>query len=87
MSSASQDNRKPFKLWQKEQGALLICRRMAPASARVAAANAILDRGHGRPEQSISVGDDPLSELRELPDERLNAQLVDLLTRAGVPSQ
>jgi hypothetical protein len=83
VSSASQDNRKPFKLWQKEQGALLICRRMAPASARVAAANAILDRGHGRPEQSISVGDDPLSELRELPDERLNAQLVDLLKGRG----
>lgn len=43
-------------------------------SARVAAANALLDRGHGRPSQSVSVSapdGGPIKHLHELSDDLL----------------
>lgn len=50
----------------------------APPAARVAAASAILDRGWGRPAQSLAVNlDSPLSGTKDLPiEERIKLILV-----------
>jgi len=54
----------------------------APASARVAAANAILDRGWGRPTQAheLSTLPDHPIEVREVTDHDLARRLVYMLS-------
>lgn len=39
-----------------------------PAAARVAAANALLDRGHGKPKQPLTGGDEDDSPIRQRVD-------------------
>jgi hypothetical protein len=44
-----------------------------PAAARVAAATALLDRGHGRPPQAMEIGARRIEDVRELSDAELTA--------------
>ncbi len=63
----------------------------APAAARVAAASAILDRGHGKPGQSITVGQapyerSPLDALMDT-DAEARATMLDIMERALLAQQ
>lgn len=47
-------------------------------AARVSAASALLDRGYGKPRQSVEMQADVRTELQTLTDEELNARIIAL---------
>ena len=52
----------------------------APASARVTAAQALLDRGWGRAPQTLNVGS-PSEDIKDLTDEELEARLAEVTAK------
>ncbi len=57
----------------------------APASARVTAAQALLDRGWGRAPQTLNVGS-PSEDIKNLTDEELDARIAEVDARLA-PAQ
>lgn len=56
-----------------------------PAAARVSAANALLDRGHGKPKQPLTGGDDDDAPLRHSLDlSGLTQEQLEALAAIGV---
>lgn len=53
----------------------------APPAARVAAANALLDRGWGKPQQSMTLNDERPGDITEYTDEELTQIIVDTVGR------
>ena len=58
----------------------VMCDKNAPPAARVAAANSILDRGYGRPSQTINSGGTDRSL-----DQMTNAELLAIVAQADDP--